>query len=139
MLYNKSVSINKGVSATVVLYIMIQCTWGILQTGAGFVLFLILGKRKHFFHRGAIVTEWKYSVSLGMFVFVGLKNNELLRHEYAHTIQSLILGPLYLFIIGIPSFAWAAFFKKYRKLNNIKYRSFYTEKWADSIAGSFRY
>lgn len=124
---------------TVILYIIIQCTWGILQTTAGLILFLTLGKRKHFFHRGAVVTEWKYSVSLGMFVFVGNKNNELLRHEYAHTIQSLILGPLYLFIIGIPSFIWAAFFKKYRKLNSIQYRSFYTEKWADGIAKSLKH
>lgn len=137
MLYN--INVEKKVIKTVILYIIAQCTWGILQTTAGFILFLLLGKRKRFFHRGAVVTEWKYSVSLGMFVFIGAKNNELLRHEYSHTIQSLILGPLYLFIIGIPSFIWAAFFKKYRKLNNIKYRSFYTEKWADSIAGSFRY
>lgn len=30
-------------------------------------------------------------------------SNQLLVHEYGHTIQSLMLGPLYLAIIGIPS------------------------------------
>lgn len=119
---------------TAVLYVIIQCTWGFLQSLAGFFLCLSLGKRRRFFHRGAVVTEWKYSVSLGMFVFVETKSEELLRHEYAHTIQSLILGPLYLLAIGLPSISWAAFFKGYRQRRNVPYRSFYTEKWADKIA-----
>lgn len=117
-----------------VLYVIIQCIWGILQTFLGGVLCLLVGRRKRFFFHGAVVTEWKASVSLGMFVFVSTKNHELLRHEYSHTIQSLILGPLYLPVIGLPSIVWAGFFRNYRKRRNIPYRSFYTEKWADIIA-----
>ena len=78
-------------------------------------------KNKHYTYHGAIITEWnvKSSMSLGLFVFVtsepyfakkyeGQINIEelskrLLVHEYGHTIQSLILGPLYLIVIGIPS------------------------------------
>lgn len=117
-----------------VLYIMIQCTWGILQTTAGAFLSLLLCRKKRFFFRGAVVTECNFSVSLGMFVFVRTKSAELLRHEYAHTLQSLMLGPLYLLVIGLPSILWAGVFGKYRKRRNIPYRSFYTEKWADKIA-----
>lgn len=117
-----------------VLYVILQCTWGILQTFAGAVLFLLVGSKKRFFHHGAIVSECNFSVSLGMFVFVREKNAELLRHEYAHTIQSLMLGPLYLLVIGLPSIIWAGLFNKYRKRRKIPYRAFYTEKWADRIA-----
>lgn len=53
------------------------------------------------------------------------------RHEWGHTLQGFLLGPLYLFVIGIPSFVWASFYKKYRKENNVSYYSFYPEKWAD--------
>ena len=120
-----------------VLYIMIQCTWGILQTTAGAFLFLLSGRKKRFFFRGAVVTECNFSVSLGMFVFVRTKSAELLRHEYAHTLQSLMLGPLYLLVIGLPSILWAGVFVNYRKRRNIPYRSFYTEKWADRIAERF--
>lgn len=54
-------------------------------------------------------------------------------HEWGHTIQGFIFGPLYLLIIGIPSILWAILGRNYRKKNNISYYSFYTEKWADKI------
>ena len=106
------------------LYIIIQCTWGIIQTLLGFFVFLLNIKNKHFFYHGAIVTERHVpsSVSLGMFVFTTTDpmkdkrtenripdeelSQRLLVHEYGHTIQSLIFGPLYLIVMGIPSTLW---------------------------------
>lgn len=99
------------------IYRIWQCTWGILQTLLGLVLFLKHYQDKHYYYHGAVVTVWKSktSVSLGMFVFVTAEpffakkfegeisveelSGRLLVHEYGHTIQSLILGPLYLVII----------------------------------------
>ena len=135
------------------LYCFIQCTWGFIQTLLGSVVFLAHIKEKHYFYHGAIITEWagKSSISLGMFVFVTrdpffyekLKENynkeelskRLLVHEYGHTIQSLILGPLYLIIIGIPSTIWgfSPTLSKKRKSEQISYFSFFTEKWANSL------
>ena len=110
-----------------VLYRVWQCTWGILQTALGAVVFMQNFHARHSFYHGAVITEWenKSSVSLGMFVFVTeepffyekLKNvhtreelsRRLLVHEYGHTIQSLILGSLYLIVIGIPSTLWGIF------------------------------
>ena len=127
-------------------YRICQCTYGILQTFLGFCLFLIYCKENHSSYHGAVVTEWKHggSISLGMFLFVSVKNREistaeeydrLVAHEYGHSIQSLILGPLYLIIIGIPSFLWAAVpaFRKMRRERNISYYSFYTESWANAL------
>jgi hypothetical protein len=51
-------------------------------------------------------------------------------HEYGHTKQSLILGWLYLLIIGIPSILKCRIFKA---KNQKEYYNFYTEKWADKL------
>ena len=135
-----------------ILYILLQCTWGFLQTLLGFLHFLLFIREKHYFFHGAVVTEWKLksSVSLGLFVFVTkepyfyekLKHrftlqeafSRLLVHEYGHTIQSLLLGPLYLIVIGIPSTLWGflpACAKK-RKEHRLSYFSFFTERWANA-------
>lgn len=133
------------------IYRIWQCTWGILQTFLGLVLFLKHYQNKHYRYHGAVVTVWKSktSISLGMFVFVTSEpffakkfegkisveelSGRLLVHEYGHTIQSLILGPLYLILIGIPSTLWGFLLGKKRKEKQIPYGAFFTEKWANSL------
>lgn len=137
----------------ILLYRFFQCTWGLPQTILGFFVFLLNIKAEHFSYHGAVVTKWKNksSVSLGMFVFVTdepffyekLKTqyskeelgNRLLVHEYGHTIQSLILGPLYLIVMGIPSTLWGFLpsCNKKRKQQQISYFSFFTEHWANVL------
>ena len=134
------------------LYIIIQCTWGIIQTTLGFLVFLLNIKNKHYFYHGAIITERNApsSVSLGMFVFTTSNpmkdkrienkipddelSKRLLVHEYGHTIQSLIFGPLYLIVMGIPSTLWG-FLPHYQKKRNqgVSYFSFFTEKFANFL------
>jgi len=132
-----------------ILYRFWQCTWGIFQTILGFILFLKYFKNKHFSYHGAIITEWNNntSLSLGLFVFVTVQPfftekykyeytqeelaRKLLVHEYGHTIQSLILGPLYLIVIGIPSTLWGFLFAKKRYEKQIPYCAFFTESWAN--------
>lgn len=122
----------------ILLYRICQCTWGCLQTLLGLCLFLLNDKEKHYSFHGAIITRWNYSssVSLGMFVFLTKEDpsNRLLVHEYGHTVQSLILGPLFLIVIGIPSLLWAGlpYLHNMRKKKQISYFSFYTEHWADA-------
>lgn len=62
-------------------------------------------------------------------------SQRLLVHEYGHTIQSLILGPFYLIVIGIPSTLWGflPFLNEKRKNEGLSYFSFYTEKWANCL------
>ncbi len=116
--------------------VLVQCTWGLLQTLAGFFVFLSQMGRKRFVYRAAVVTVWKYrsSVSLGAFVFVSDNEKILIAHEYGHCIQSLILGPLYLFAVGLPSVIWAGAFGRLRRERGISYYGFYTERWADLLA-----
>lgn len=124
-----------------ILYTIIQCTWGVIQTLIGFILFISNFRKKHYLYLGAIVTEWNYSgcVSLGLFIFIskdsGICKKGLIVHEYGHTIQSLILGFLYVPIILIPSLIWCGLpcFKNYRKIKKISYYSMYAESWANSL------
>ena len=70
-------------------------------------------------------------ISLGRHIIMNDKyrNDEFEKmHEWGHTRQSLMLGWLYLPIIGLPSILWAS-----RPRRN--YYSFWTERWADSLGG----
>lgn len=134
-----------------IIYKAWQCTWGFLQTLFGFIIFLKHAQNKHFWYHGALITVWesKSSVSLGLFVFVTEEpffapkyegqipieelSNRLLVHEYGHTIQSLILGPLYLLVIGLPSILWGFVGVKKRKNEKVPYGAFFTEGWANHL------
>lgn len=55
-------------------------------------------------------------------------------HESGHVRQSELLGPLYLFVIGIPSGIHCVLHDTiYGRHAN--YYDFFTEKWADKLAG----
>ena len=56
----------------------------------------------------------------------------VIAHESGHVKQSMMLGPLYLFVIGIPSIIWAAIHNSRSKKS---YYWFYTEAWANKLGG----
>ena len=72
-------------------------------------------------------------ISLGNFAFLdpylSRKPASVDHEQLGHTVDSKILGPLYLFVIGIPSLCWAAFGD-----DSKCYYSFYTERWANKHA-----
>lgn len=75
-------------------------------------------------------------MSLGKYIFVcDPMDMKLVRHEYGHTIQSELLGWLYIPVIGIPSFIWANCFEGYRNKTGKSYYWLYTERWADKLGG----
>lgn len=131
---------------TRVLYVILQFTWGILQNICGVLTRLVVlircGKdaKMGCFH-GAVMTRWKktHSMGLGMFIFYGHGDapdaENIKSHEFGHTVQSAWLGPLFLPVIGIPSYVWAMLpvFVKKRKEQGIKYCSFYPESWANKL------
>lgn len=78
--------------------------------------------------------------SLGEFIFLNPRYTKeiTLKHEYGHCLQSLMLGPLYLLVIGIPSIL--NFMRSIVKEDSPSYNyyAFYTEKWADKLGGAER-
>lgn len=74
-------------------------------------------------------------ISLGNTIILGNLKELSVKHEHGHQHQSKMLGPLYLFIIGIPSLIWASMYGRIIKKTTNGYYKFYTEKWANKLGG----
>lgn len=124
------------------LFVFLQCTWGLPQTIAGFIVYLICRMRgcECFFFGGAICTEWHRDdgISLGLFIFCPAGGGIHL-HEYGHTVQSLLLGPLYLALVSLPSLMWAGLpvFRRMRREKRVPYSRLFCEGWADRIGAKY--
>jgi len=122
----------------------LQWSWGLPQNLVSGLGHLVLRGQKERYH-GAYVTyadipplRWT-AITMGKFIFVFNDRSDfhlsedylhdLLLHEYGHTLQSAALGPLYLVVIGVPSFIWSQIPEAKRGKD---YFSFYTETWADA-------
>lgn len=123
-----------------ILFTALQILWGFPQTLLGLFMYLYWRHRgavSRMYH-GAIVTEWTAGggISLGLFVFVSGKARQgVVVHEYGHCIQSLMLGPLYLIAVGVPSYIWANLpaLRKMRRETGRSYYSVYPENWANQL------
>lgn len=110
--------------------------WGLPQHLIGAAMALSMRKHGHERFCRAMVTAWHRNagLSLGFFVFAPAgAPRALLVHEYGHTIQSLILGPLYLPIVVVPSLVWAGVpaLSRWRKRRHVSYYALPTERWAN--------
>ena len=113
--------------------------WQLPQNLLGLLLVLILQPEEAYDMDGCrlyYATRMRGGISLGRYVIVRswmkdyTGNTE--RHELGHAKQSRMLGWFYLFVIGIPSILWAAWWNEGR---NKSYYAFYTERWADTLGG----
>ena len=138
-----------GLATTIgyLIIFLLNATWGIIQTSLGLLLFIYFINRPHYLYKGSIVTtsarprtfHFEGGISTELFIFVThdikkeqINDSNSIKHEYGHCLQSTLLGPLYLIIIGIPSLIWMIFFRNWRMQHNKKYMSWvYTEFWAD--------
>ena len=138
---NAGYSTHKGIAAAGwprVLFYFIQFTWGFTVNFVGLLIFLCCRIRfSSVRFRNSIVTCLPGNhggLSLGIFIFLSVprtaENSGLCAHEYGHTVQCLFLGPLYWFVVAIPSVIWRCFFDGYRKKRHIPYDFLYCERWA---------
>ena len=127
-----------------ILFYIIQWTWGLPVNLVGGIVYFICAvilKRPHqrFGKAFIVYLPWNAGgLSMGLFIFV--KNGHTKPewtyntriHEYGHTWQCLLLGPLYYVVIAIPSVIWCNVFGGYRKKHNISYYKLYCEAWANA-------
>ena len=111
--------------------------WELPQNLAGLALRKALRPGEEEAYRDAWILrteKMRGGISLGRYIIVSARMSNSLfdLHEWGHTRQSRLLGPFYLPVIGIPSLLWAAWWTPRR---NCSYFSFYTERWADRLAG----
>ena len=119
-----------------------QWTWGFPQSLLGLIFRIVYRHCPKEEYRGTIVTHWPIasSMGVGMYLFLGTSGNpdhraQVLVHEFGHSVQSLILGPLFLPIMGIPSFLWANLppCRKLRREKKVSYYAFYPESNANRL------
>ena len=108
--------------------------WCLPQNLLGLLFLLFIrGEERHTLNGIDFYYCWGFSggISLGKYIILGDKWEKSVRHEYGHCIQSRMLGPLYLIVVGIPSLIHAGFCR----CANHDYFDFFTEKWADKLGG----
>lgn len=123
--------------------------WQLPQNIVGLVLRLFMGADKTV--RGFrgdttvyVSTRMSGGISLGKYIILSAyhadfdRTQDTWNHEYGHTRQSRMLGPLYLFVIGIPSICWAGLYGPVIKPTRNGYYKFYPERWADKLGGVIR-
>lgn len=113
-------------------YWLVQLTWGILMTFVGAIATLfsiIFLKGKPHKNGYGIITEVKGNwggVSLGAFALCGSYNQtnsgcydaewyeHVRKHEFGHSLQNLFLGPLFPFVVAVPSAIryWLSYYGK---------------------------
>ena len=111
--------------------------WQLPQNILAILIFPFLGKKKIICYRNYCLcfscSKMTGGISLGGFAYVGPDLDKYsISHEVdGHTVQSKLLGPLYLIIVGIPSFVWCNIINREKYPN---YYVFFTEKWANYCA-----
>lgn len=80
-------------------------------------------------------TKYQACWSLGAFVFVREESDEdIIKHETGHSMQSLYLGPLYLLVIAVPSII-LFWIRRFKNKSAMWYHLHFPENWADSLGG----
>lgn len=113
------------------IYWLIQCTWGLLMTSIGAVAALVLLVTGHkpkalgpavYFEIGE---SWG-GINLGPFFICSKDACDLTKkHEFGHSIQNMIWGPLMPFIIGIPSLIRSMLRRESNRLKKSLFNLFY--------------
>ena len=141
---NKMKKIFLGILRVIVLIVLM--IWQLPQFVVGWILSYIISGDHCEIHNGIMFIYSPFmsgGISLGNVVILNLfyyKDDDLKieKHETGHAIQSLILGPLYIFVIGIPSLVWTILYGWLIKETPNGYYKFYTERWADKLGGVVR-
>lgn len=108
--------------------------WQLPQNIFGLLFLLFLrGEEEHNLHGITFYYAKGFNggISLGKYIILDSRCEKSVKHEFGHCIQSKILGPLYLLVVGLPSLlhAWL------HECNAVgkTYYHFWTEAWADKL------
>ena len=131
----------KNKFVTVIVNILL-CVWQITQVIPALILLAVFHNCEVYRNEDANVTVLKVNkgwfnggacFSLGPVIFVTPNcKNEICKHETGHSVQSLIFGPLYHFIVSIPSIILYLYRAHYNKSDKW-YHDHFPENFADYL------
>lgn len=136
-----------------VLFWIIQVLWELPQNILGAIVYVAFWIRSGIIktdcEKGRLFIETRSTgVSLGFFIFWTPSGNRFKHyindcrmHETGHAIQSKLLGPFYLLIIGLPSFTRAVYSRYYYRKYGMQWENYFNafpENWADKLGGILR-
>jgi hypothetical protein len=125
-------------------------TWELPQNLLGMMVYVIMMNRKNIINTEKeaprlFIETPDTGVSLGCFVFWSKTGNrfphltnDCRMHEYGHALQSVMLGPVYLILVGIPSLSRVVYSKWYFKKYGRSWKNYFNgfpENWADKLGG----
>ena len=128
------------------LYYLLACIWGIILTFIGIVITIVLGVAR-IFNKNIHFEKyyWIYDIKAGptywggfemglMFVRDQKSITTVNAHEFGHTFQNCLLGPLMPFVVSLPSAIryWIIYFKYDRKGLTCPYE--YDSIWFEDAA-----
>jgi hypothetical protein len=124
--------------------------WELPQNFSGLLVFIVMKLKQRIVHIETEANHYYFEtaltgVSLGRFIFWSPSGNRFSHlendcrmHEYGHSRQSLMLGPSYLIIVGIPSLCRVLYSRWYRKKHGRNWKNYFNafpENWADKLGG----
>jgi hypothetical protein len=122
--------------------------WQLPQNLLGLIMLLFMrpyvSKEKYRGITYVVSKKMSGGISLGNYVILSntYKSKNISQktwdHEWGHTRDSRMFGPLYLIVIGLPSIIWAWMYGTIIKTSHNGYYKFYTEKRADRLGGVVR-
>lgn len=119
--------------------------WQLPQNILGLIMLLFMkpyvSKEKYKGITYVVSKKMSGGISLGNYVILSnpyrdkKRYQKVWNHEWGHTRDSKMFGPLYLIAIGLPSLIWAWMYGTIIKPTTNGYYKFYTEKRADRLGG----
>lgn len=126
--------------------LVFQSIWELPQNILGMIVWLILIRKiaeVEIVQKRCFFNIPNFGISLGSFIFwsrsdsaiIAIHNNNK-EHEYGHSIQSLILGPFYLLVVGLPSIARVLYGMIFYAITKTRWQNYYAgypENWANRL------
>lgn len=113
--------------------------WQGLQHSLALLLIAVVRPQKWIVtFRESVVYLWPFraGLSLGKYIFVGAHAGmDTLLHEWGHSRQSMMLGPLYLPVVGLPSLVMNVLTRMGLLRGGAAYYKRWPESWADRLGG----
>lgn len=125
------------------LYYLLNCTWGLIMVIFGLLLSLPLwlfkkSKKYHWVRYFVVGKSWG-GLEAGLLFFTdSYEYDTILSHEYGHSFQNAILGPLMPILVSIPSAIryWIFTIREWKNKSNPAYDSIWFEKNASELGAA---